>query len=122
MARIPADELARLKSEVSLLALVEQQGYPVTRLGKDHAIHCPFHKDDTPSLIISPKSNLFHCFGCEAAGSVVDWVMKTQGVSFRHAVEVLQQPDPSLAAGSAPVKTVPAVLSIPCPLSNPIPC
>lgn len=105
MARIPADELARLKSDVSLLALVEQQGYTVTRMGKDHAIQCPFHDDDTPSLIISPQTNLFHCFGCEAAGSVVDWVMKTQGVSFRHAVEVLQQANPSLAAGSKAVKT-----------------
>jgi len=41
-------------------------------------------------LIISPKSNLFHCFGCGAAGSVIDWVMKTLWVSFRFACEILQ--------------------------------
>jgi len=92
MARIPEDEIAWIKAEVSLLRLVEGQGYKPTRQGKDWAIACPFHEgDDTPSLIISPKSNLFHCFGCEAAGSVIDWVMKTQGLSFRHAVEVLRE-------------------------------
>ncbi len=90
MARIPNDELDRIKREVSLLRLVESQGHEVVRQGKDYVIACPFHSDDTPSLIISPKSNLYHCFGCEAAGSVIDWVMQTQGVSFRHAVEILR--------------------------------
>lgn len=104
MARIPNDELERLKTQVSLLRLVESQGYTVSRQGKDCVIRCPFHEDDTPNLIISPKSNLFHCFGCEAAGSVIDWVMKTQGVSFRHAMEILQQGNPALTAESVPVK------------------
>lgn len=84
MARIPDDELARIKAEVSLLRLVEGQGYKPTKQGKVRAIACPFHEgDDTPSLIISPKSALFHCFSCPAAGSVIDWVMRTQGLSFR---------------------------------------
>ena len=87
MARIPADQLDRLKKEIDLLRLVESQGYTVTKQGKDHAICCPFHEDKTPSLIISQKSNLFNCFGCGAAGSVIDWVMKTQGLSFRLACE-----------------------------------
>ena len=104
MARLPAEQLARIKSEVSLLRLVEGEGYEVTRQGKDYVIRCPFHEEDTPSLIISPKSNLFHCFGCEAAGSVIDWVMQTQNISFRHAVEILQQSNPSLAAQPVPAK------------------
>lgn len=99
MPRIPDDEIARIKQDVSLLALVKRQGYEVMKQGKDHAISCPFHKgDDTPSLVISPKSNLFNCFGCGAAGSVIDWVMKTQAVSFRYAVEILRDDIPALAA------------------------
>jgi len=90
MARIPTDELDRLKREVSLVRLVEASGIKLKRHSKDFAIHCPFHEDTTPSLIISPHTNLFHCFGCGAAGSVIDWVMKTQGVSFRLACEILQ--------------------------------
>ncbi len=92
MARLPDDVIERIKSEISLLRLVESQGYQPKKQGKDYALSCPFHEgDNTPSLIISPKSNLYHCFGCDAAGSVIDWVMKTQGVSFRFACELLQK-------------------------------
>ncbi|MEK6750142.1 MAG: CHC2 zinc finger domain-containing protein [Pseudomonadota bacterium] len=52
-------------------------------------------------MIISPQSNLFHCFGCSAAGSVIDWVMKTRGVLFRFACETLQN-DAGLVAESGP--------------------
>ncbi len=85
MARLSDDLINRLKHDISLLRLVESQGHTITKIGKDHAIQCPFHDDDTPSLIISPKSNLFNCFGCGASGSTIDWVMKTQNLSFREA-------------------------------------
>lgn len=91
MARLADDVINRIKQEVSLLRLVESQGYTVTRQGKDHVVSCPFHDEQTPSCIISPKTNLYHCFGCGAGGSVIDWVMKTQGLSFRFACELLQK-------------------------------
>lgn len=90
MARFTDDVIERIKAEVSLVRLAESQGYAPVKQGKDVAVCCPFHADKTPSCIISPKSNLFNCFGCGAGGSVIDWVMKTQGVSFRHAVELLK--------------------------------
>ena len=105
MARIDNDELERLKNEVSLLRLVESQGHEPKKQGKDWAIRCPFHEDDdTPSLIISPDKNLFHCFGCDAAGSVIDWVMKTQGVSFPHAVQLLKQDTGLVTANHSGIK------------------
>ncbi len=99
MARLSEAELSKLKNEVSLLRLVESQGHTPKKQGKDYVISCPFHEEATPSLIISPKNNLFHCFGCDAAGSVIDWVMKTRGVSFRFACEILQE-DAGLVAES----------------------
>ena len=64
---------------------------------------CPFHDDHAPSLVVTPENNLWHCLGaCNVGGSTIDWVMKTQGVSFRHAVELLRADHPSLAAGNAP--------------------
>jgi hypothetical protein len=41
--------------------------------------------DDTPSRVITPKTNLWQCFGCDAGGTVIDWVMRSHRVSFRHA-------------------------------------
>ena len=86
MARLPDDEIKRIKREVSLLGLVAHQGYEITTQGKDSVVHCPFHEDKTPSCVISPKTNLYHCFGCGAGGSVIDWVMKTENLGFREAV------------------------------------
>jgi DNA primase catalytic core len=106
MARIPDEQIERLKQEVSLVRLVESQGYQPKRQGKDYVIHCPFHEDDTPSLVISPANNLYHCFGCGAAGSVIDWTMKTQGLSFRHAVELLKSGDLQMAASQESAKPI----------------
>lgn len=105
MARIPDQVIKRLKQEVSLVALMERQGHRFKPHGKDRVTRCPFHEDDTPSLVVSPDTNLWHCLGaCQAGGSVIDWVMKTEGVSFRHAVEALRQ-DPSVFSRmEAPVK------------------
>jgi DNA primase len=63
------------------------------------ACRCPWHEgDDTPSCIVSPKTNLWHSFGCDAGGSVIDWVMRMHKVSFRHACELLAKQHPALAA------------------------
>ncbi len=91
MARFANEVIERIKAEVSLVRLAENQGYVLVKQGKDFALCCPFHEDKTPSCVITPKSNLFNCFGCGAGGSVIDWVMKTQGISFRHAVELLKK-------------------------------
>ena len=99
MARIPNEALERLKREVSLARLIEAQGLKLVSQGKDLACRCPWHEgDDTPSCIVSPKTNLWHCFGCDAGGSVIDWVMRTHKVSFRHACELLAKQHPALGA------------------------
>ena len=62
---------------------------------------CPFHEDKTPSLVVTPAKNLWHCLGaCQAGGTVIDWVMRAEGVSFRHAVELLLNDSLPLAAAS----------------------
>ena len=102
MARLSDQLIERIKQDVSLINLVEAKGFKVKPQGKDYALCCPFHEEKTPSLIITPGKNLYHCFGCGAAGTVIDWVMNTEGVSFRHAVELLRNEYlPSLAASAA---------------------
>ena len=90
MARISDSEIERLRAEVSLARLIESSGVRLEKRGRDLVGCCPFHADDTPSLVITPEKNLFNCFGCQSGGGVIDWVMKVEGVSFRHAVELLR--------------------------------
>jgi DNA primase catalytic core len=73
---------------------------------------CPFHDDKTPSLKVSIEKNVFNCFGCDAKGTVIDWVIKTQGVSFRHACEILaNDAGMDLDAQSPKKNTVPKLSS-----------
>ena len=91
MARIPKAEIERLKREVAVERLAEARGVKLQRHGADLLGLCPFHDDHEPSLVITPAKNLWHCLGtCQAGGSVIDWVMKAEGVSFRHAAELLR--------------------------------
>jgi DNA primase catalytic core len=101
MARIPSSEVVRLKNEVSLQRLVEARGIKLRRHGADLIGRCPFHDDRTPSLVVSPAKNLWHCLGaCQTGGSVIDWVMKAEGVSFRHAVELLRADMSTVSSGA----------------------
>lgn len=108
MARIPAEQIERLKEQVSVQRLVEAAGIELKKVGKDLLGRCPFHADSTPSLSVTPAKNLWHCLGCGAAGGPIDWVIKKNGVSFRHAVELLREGvtagASSSAAGSGGVK------------------
>jgi DNA primase len=91
VARIPDSVIEQLKTDVSVQRLAEARGVIFTRHGADVIGRCPFHEDKTPSLVVTPAKNLWHCLGaCQVGGTVIDWVMRAEGVSFRHAVELLQ--------------------------------
>lgn len=108
MPRIPQKELDELKRTVSLTALAESQGHKLRQQGRDLVVLCPFHQEKTPSLVISPAKNLYHCFGCGAAGSVVDWMMKTEGFSLPKAVLRLREFAGSAASSSAAALPAPS--------------
>jgi hypothetical protein len=114
MARIPEIEVERLKSEIAVERLVEVSGVALKRSGKDLLGTCPFHEDGTPSLVVTPAKNLWHCFSCQIGGGPVDWIMKTRGVSFRHAVELLKEGvvGTSIAAKRGTVRALPAPVAL----------
>lgn len=55
--------------------------------GDSYATHCPRHVDKTPSLVITPSKNLFHCFSCGCGGNILNWLMTFENMSFNNAVE-----------------------------------
>jgi len=102
MSRVPAEELERLKREVPVAGLCEKYGVELKRHGSNDLIGCcPFHEDRTPSFVVTPSKNLWHCLGaCGCGGDNVQLIMKKEGVSFRHAVEKLRA-----MLGDTPVMT-----------------
>jgi DNA primase len=116
VARISAEELDRLKCEVSLVALVEAKGVVLRKHGGDLVGKCLFHDDNGPSFVVSPVKNLWRCHGaCQVGGSVVDFVMRAEGVSFRHAVELLRHGVPVSEGRVVRVSSVPR---LPSPLDH----
>ncbi|MBN2132511.1 MAG: toprim domain-containing protein [Sedimentisphaerales bacterium] len=91
MPRIPDTEIDRIKRDTDLAALVRSRGISLERHGGNgHLVgKCPFHDEDEASFIVTPAKGLFHCMGCGAAGNAIQFVQKFDGVSFRHAFEVL---------------------------------
>lgn len=118
MPRIPQEELDRLKAEVDLAALIRSKGVALIAQGQNLLGRCPFHDDKTPSLVVTPSKGLWHCLGaCQMGGSVIDWVMKAEGVSFRHAVEILRDGGAAALLASDKVVKVATVPKLPSPVS-----
>jgi DNA primase len=104
MARIPQEEIDRIQQEVAVERLVEASGVELKQVGKDRWGLCPFHADKNPSLVVTPSKNLWRCPPCGQGGGPLEWTMKKNGVSFRHAFELLREGIPALVAGAAAVK------------------
>ncbi|MCD6471839.1 DNA primase [Candidatus Aerophobetes bacterium] len=62
---------------------------PLKRVGKNYKALCPFHQERTPSFVVSPEKQLFHCFGCGVGGNVISFLMKWEKISFPEAVKML---------------------------------
>ena len=61
------------------------------RAGRSFKALCPFHQEKTPSFIVNPERQAFHCFGCNEGGDVFSFVMKHEHVSFPEAVRMLAE-------------------------------
>jgi DNA primase catalytic core len=90
MAMIPDDEIDRIKRETDLLAVIRTRGVELKPQGHDLVGLCPFHEDHDPSLRVTPGKGLWRCMSCGATGNVIQFVQRFDGVSFRHAYELLK--------------------------------
>jgi DNA primase catalytic core len=119
MPMIPDDEIDRIKRETDLAAVIRSRGVELKPQGRDLVGLCPFHEDHDPSLRVTPGKGLWRCMSCGATGNVIQFVQRFDGVSFRHAFELLKSGKLSALSGPAngtPVKksTVPR---LPSPLT-----
>jgi DNA primase len=90
MAMIPDDEIERIKRETDLTAVIRSRGVALKPQGGDLVGLCPFHDDQNPSLHVTPGKGLWRCVSCQATGNVIQFVQRFDGVSFRHACELLK--------------------------------
>ncbi len=82
------DTKERVKQAIDIVDLVGSQ-IQLRRQGRIYVGLCPWHDDTRPSLQINPEHQSFKCWVCNIGGDVFTWIMKTEGVEFREALEML---------------------------------
>lgn len=85
---IPQEAIERIKEAVDMQTLAAEY-VTLRKSGPGHVAVCPFHDEKTPSLRV--YSDHFHCFGCQASGSAIDWVMRLEDASFPEATRILAE-------------------------------
>ena len=85
---IPEDTIQAVKTAADILDVVSER-VVLKKAGRNYVGLCPFHSEKTPSFTVSPDKQIFYCFGCHTGGSVISFIMKSDGLSFPEAVRFL---------------------------------
>ncbi len=85
---IPKDKIEEVRDRASIVQVISDY-MPLTRRGANYVGLCPFHSEKTPSFSVSEEKRIFYCFGCNATGNAITFLMKKEGLSFPEAVKSL---------------------------------
>jgi DNA primase catalytic core len=90
----------QIKQTTDLVSVVESYGIKLKKTGRNYLGLCCFHDDKNPSFIVTPEKGLFHCPACGAAGNVIQFVAKKEGISDKEAALKLCQSVPGVSKAS----------------------
>ncbi len=86
--KIPQPFIDQVLNQTDIVDLIN--GYiDLKQKGKEYSACCPFHGEKTPSFTVSPEKQFYHCFGCGAHGTAINFLMEHEGLQFIEAIEVL---------------------------------
>lgn len=88
MGTIPSETIEQIAAANDIVEVIGSY-FPLKRAGANFKALCPFHQEKTPSFMVSPSRQTFHCFGCGAGGSVFRFVMDYEHTDFPSAVRKL---------------------------------
>lgn len=90
MGLIPEEIIAQIIDRCDIVETISSY-IPLKRVGRSFKAVCPFHHEKTPSFIVNPDKQIFHCFGCGVGGNVINFVMKQERMEFPEAIRFLAQ-------------------------------
>ncbi len=88
MARFGQDKIEEVRTRADIVEVIGAQ-VRLRRAGRNFVGLCPFHNEKTPSFSVNAERGFFHCFGCGAGGTVFDFVMRVEGLTFPEALQSL---------------------------------
>jgi DNA primase len=87
---IPETIVDQVQARSDIVEVVSRY-IPLSKAGRNFKAPCPFHNEKTPSFVVSPDKQIYHCFGCGAGGNVFSFLMKYENLSFPEVVEMLAE-------------------------------
>ena len=105
---ISPEKISEIRHRASIVEVISDY-VTLKKAGRNHMGLCPFHGEKTPSFTVSEEKGIYHCFGCQAGGSVFNFLMQYDHLAFPEAVErvakrygiVIERSEQSAAARAA---------------------
>ncbi len=85
---IKDEQIEEVRSRADVVQVIGER-VPLKKAGHNFKGLCPFHQEKTPSFMVHPEKQIFHCFGCGEGGDVFTFLMKYEGIEFTEAIERL---------------------------------
>lgn len=83
------DDVARVREKIDIVSLI-QEYVPLKKMGRNFKALCPFHSEKTPSFVVSPERQIWHCFGgCAKGGDCFTFLMEYENLEFVEALRIL---------------------------------
>lgn len=82
------DEVSQIRQKIDIVSIISEH-LPLKKLGRNFKVLCPFHTEKTPSFVVSPERQIWHCFGCGEGGDVFTFLMKYENIDFPEALRIL---------------------------------
>src|SRR5579859_5742022 len=86
--RYSDDIIQRVKDSTDIVSVIGEY-VPLKKSGSSYKGLCPFHNEKSPSFMVSPGRNSFHCFGCGKGGNVITFIMEMEKMPFPEALRLL---------------------------------
>ncbi|MFH1074460.1 MAG: DNA primase [Candidatus Firestonebacteria bacterium] len=90
MGLIPQDKILLVKEAFDIVDVISEHVH-LKKAGQNFKGLCPFHNEKTPSFVVSPVKQIYHCFGCGEGGNVLHFISRIENISFFEAVKFLAE-------------------------------
>jgi DNA primase len=83
-----SDQISEIKSRLSIIEVLSDY-VQLKKAGVNYKANCPFHKEKTPSFMVTPVKQIWHCFGCGVGGDIFEFIKLIENVEFSQALKIL---------------------------------
>jgi len=82
--------LEEIKSRLDIVDVISEY-VPLKKAGQNWKGLCPFHSEKTPSFMVNPSKQIYHCFGCGSGGDIFTFLIKYENLSFKESINILSK-------------------------------